>query len=96
MIKQTIGELLQEKVVLDIEGIDRMYLNPYQPMLRAGAGVATFSREEDRGAKVASTALMSPMTNLFEEVIRENLDLGRPSWVMIFDRGINKCTPGTF
>ena len=27
MIKQTIGELLENNVVLDIEGIDRMYLN---------------------------------------------------------------------
>nr|VFK16496.1 MAG: hypothetical protein BECKLFY1418C_GA0070996_10245 [Candidatus Kentron sp. LFY] len=45
MIKQTIGELLEEeeKVVLDIEGID-WYLNPYQPMLRTGGGVATFFR----------------------------------------------------
>ena len=65
MIKQTIGELLQEKVVLDIEGIDRMYLNLYQPMLQTGGGVATFFREEHRGAKVASTALMSPMTKTF-------------------------------
>nr|VFK52343.1 MAG: hypothetical protein BECKTC1821D_GA0114238_11692 [Candidatus Kentron sp. TC] len=39
MIKQTIGELLEDNVVLDIEGIDRMYLNLYQPMLRTGGGV---------------------------------------------------------
>jgi hypothetical protein len=33
----------------------------------------------------------------FEEVIRENLDLGRPSQVqLIFDRRINKRTPGRF
>lgn len=33
----------------------------------------------------------------FEEVIRENLDLGRPSQVqLIFDRRINKQTPGRF
>nr|VFJ86728.1 MAG: hypothetical protein BECKLFY1418B_GA0070995_100458 [Candidatus Kentron sp. LFY] len=44
MIKQTIGELLEEeKVVLDIEEID-WYLNLYQPMLRTGGGVATFFR----------------------------------------------------
>ena len=34
---------------------------------------------------------------LFEEVIRENLDIGRPSQVqLIFDRKINKRTPGRF
>jgi hypothetical protein len=33
----------------------------------------------------------------FEEVIRENLDLGRPSQVnLIFDRKINRRTPGRF
>nr|VFK64609.1 MAG: hypothetical protein BECKTC1821F_GA0114240_11343 [Candidatus Kentron sp. TC] len=65
MIKQTIGELLEDNVVLDIEGIDRMYLNLYQPMLRTGGGVSTFFRGEHRGAKVTSTASMSPMTKSF-------------------------------
>src|SRR3954465_14945955 len=33
----------------------------------------------------------------FEEVIRENLDIGRPSQVqLIFDRRVNKTTPGLF
>jgi hypothetical protein len=33
----------------------------------------------------------------FEEVIRENLDVGRPSQVqLIFDRRVNKTTPGRF
>jgi hypothetical protein len=33
MIGQTVREVLEGKVVLDIEGIDRLYLNLYQPML---------------------------------------------------------------
>jgi len=34
---------------------------------------------------------------LFEDVIRENLDLGRPKQMqLIFDRGITKSTPGPF
>jgi hypothetical protein len=33
----------------------------------------------------------------FEEVIRENLDIGRPSQVqLIFDRRVNQTTPGRF
>jgi hypothetical protein len=33
----------------------------------------------------------------FEEVIRENLDIGRPQQVqLIFDRGVTKSTPGLF
>jgi len=39
------------------KGIDRLYLNPYQPLLQTGTGVATFVNQQ-RGAKVASTALI--------------------------------------
>jgi hypothetical protein len=41
MINQNLDELLEEKVTLDIEGIDRLYLNAYQPMLQTGGGVST-------------------------------------------------------
>jgi hypothetical protein len=35
--------------------------------------------------------------HLFEQIIRENIDLGRPSKIsLIFQRRINKRTPGTF
>jgi hypothetical protein len=70
MIEQTVGELLEEKVTLDIEGIDRLYLNLYQPMLQTGAGVAAFFKQH-RGAKVASTALMGPMSHAFVKAIRD-------------------------
>jgi hypothetical protein len=32
MIDQNLGELLEDKVTLDIEGIDRLYLNAYHSM----------------------------------------------------------------
>jgi hypothetical protein len=64
MIGQTVRELLEGKVVLDIEGIDRLYLNLYQPMLQTGGGVASFFKVH-RGAKVASTVLMAPMSRSF-------------------------------
>ncbi len=63
-------ELLAEKVTLDVEGIDRLYLNLYQPLLQTGAGVATFFKQH-RGAKVASTALMGPMSHAFVTLIHE-------------------------
>jgi hypothetical protein len=50
MIGQTVREVLEGKVVLDIEGIDRLYLNLYQPMLQTGGGVATFFKVH-RGPK---------------------------------------------
>ena len=64
MIEQNLSELLEEKVALDIEGIDRLYLNAYQPMLQTGGGVSVFFRQH-RGAVVASTTLMAPMSKDF-------------------------------
>jgi hypothetical protein len=64
MIEHTVRELLEDKVELDIEGIDRLYLNAYQPRLQTGGGVVGFFREH-RGAVVASTTLMAPMSKAF-------------------------------
>ena len=69
MIGQTIGELLESKVVLDLEGIDRLYLNAYQPMLQTGGGVSFFFKQH-RGNKVASTMLMAPMSRDFVKSIQ--------------------------
>ncbi len=69
MIEQNLRELLEEKVTLDIEGIDRLYLNAYQPMLQTGGGVSAFFRGH-RGAVVASTTLMAPMSKAFVADIR--------------------------
>lgn len=78
MIGQTIGELLSAHVTLDVEGIDRLYLNAYQPRLQTGSGVAYFFRMH-RGAAVASTMLMAPMSHAFVTAIeafakREQID----------------------
>ena len=88
MIGQTVREVLEGKVVLDIEGIDRLYLNLYQPMLQTGGGVATFFKGH-RGAKVASTTLMAPMTHTFVKAIH---DFAQHEGVEIvaFDKGQRK------
>ena len=64
MIEHTVRELLEDKVELDVEGIDRLYLNAYQPRLQTGGGVVGFFREH-RGAVVASTSLMGPTSKAF-------------------------------
>jgi hypothetical protein len=46
-----------------------LYLNRYQPMLQTGGGVVTFFKGH-RGAKVASTTLMSPMSHDFVTAIQ--------------------------
>ena len=49
---------------LEVEGIDRMYLNVYQPRLQTDRGVAAFFRFH-RGDTFASSALMDPMSKAF-------------------------------
>jgi hypothetical protein len=39
---QSVAEVLGEHVVLELEGIDRMYLNVYVPVLQAVEGVLKF------------------------------------------------------
>ena len=63
-VARSAGEVLAEHTTLELECIDRMYLNVYVPLLQAGAGAAWFFRKV-RGNPVPSSALMAPMTNRF-------------------------------
>jgi len=61
---QSVAEVLSSHVVLELEGIDRMYLNMYVPRLQTVEGVLGFIRRH-RGHKVASTAMVEPITRAF-------------------------------
>ena len=63
-VARSAGEVLAEHTTLELECIDRMYLNVYVPMLQSGSGTAYFLRQV-RGNPVPSSALMAPMTNRF-------------------------------
>src|ERR1700685_2624764 len=63
-LPQTVAEVLREHVTLEVEGIDRMYLNVYVPALQRAGGVASFFRFH-RGHRFASSALMDPITKAF-------------------------------
>ena len=58
------ADVLADHVLFEIEAIDRMYLNLYQPRLQHGAGIAAFFVGH-RGYRFASSALMAPMTTAF-------------------------------
>ena len=80
-IARSASEALSEHTTLELECIDRMYLNVYVPMLQTGAGTAHFFRAV-RGNPVPSSALMAPMTRGFVKSIerfarREGIDLIR-------------------
>jgi len=63
-VPRTVGEVMRQHVTLEVEGIDRMYLNVYQPKLQTERGVASFFRYH-RGHTFASSALMQPISKAF-------------------------------
>jgi hypothetical protein len=63
-VPRTVAEVLRRHVTLEVEGIDRMYLNVYQPRLQCEGQVAAFFRRH-RGHTCASSALMNPKSKAF-------------------------------
>src|SRR3954454_24520981 len=63
-LPRSVADVLNEHVTLEVEGIDRMYLNVYQPRLQTERGVAACFRFH-RGETFASSALMAPMSTAF-------------------------------
>jgi hypothetical protein len=63
-IAPTAAEVLAKHVTLELEGIDRMYLNVYVPQLQHEGGVVGFFRSH-RGARVVSSVLMGRITEGF-------------------------------
>jgi hypothetical protein len=63
-VARSVADVLDDHVVFEVESIDRMYLNVWQPRLAYGGGVQGFFVGH-RGHHYASTALMDPMTKAF-------------------------------
>jgi len=63
-LPHTVADVLKNHVTLEVEGIDRMYLNVYVPRLQTDVGVASFWRFH-RGHRFASSVLMDPMSKKF-------------------------------
>jgi hypothetical protein len=63
-VPRSVAEVIREHVTLEVEGIDRMYLNVYQPKLQHDRGVVTFFRYH-RQQPVVSSALMEPISAAF-------------------------------
>ena len=63
-VARTVADVLADHTLFEVESIDRMYLNVWQPRLAYGGGVQGFFVGH-RGYHYASTALMDPMTKTF-------------------------------
>ena len=87
-IPQSMAEILQQHVTLEVEGIDRMYLNVYVPRLQIVEGVLGFIRRH-LGHPVPSTRMVEPITRQFvaaiERFVRQH-DLP----LVCFDKGQRK------
>src|SRR5215831_10901993 len=67
-LPKTVAAVLRHHVTLEVEGIDRMYLNVYVPKLQRELGVVGFLRYH-RGHLFASSALLAPISDAFVKAI---------------------------
>lgn len=63
-LPRTVADVLSRHVTFEVESIDRMYLNVYQPRLQHTGGAVEFFTKH-RGLSYASSALMAQMTEVF-------------------------------
>jgi hypothetical protein len=71
-VARTAAEVLAGHVTLEVESIDRMFLNMYVPRLQLDRGVVGFFRH--RGFQFPSSAVMQPITDRFVASIRRFVD----------------------
>ena len=65
-VAHSVADVLSSHVTLELECLDRLYLNVYVPDLQYEGGVVGFFRHH-RGNAIASSVLMKPMTDEFVE-----------------------------
>jgi len=63
-VARSVAEVLRDHVELEIEAIDRMYLNVYVPHLQTVGATVGYLRKH-RGQRFASTNAVAPMTEAF-------------------------------
>jgi DNA-binding PadR family transcriptional regulator len=87
-VPRTVAEILRDHVTLEVEGIDRMYVNAVVPILQGERGIAWFFRD-CRGHTFASSALMAPMTRAFVEAFEEYAS-SQGVDLVVFEKGQRK------
>ena len=64
----TIKDVLVDKVTLDIECVDQVYLNGYVKSLQMPGGLITFIREQ-LGFPIPSPIVLPPVTKAFRAAV---------------------------
>jgi hypothetical protein len=87
-VARSVADILTQHVTLELEGIDRMYLNVIVRGLQYVGGVVGFLRKH-RGHPIASTAMVAPMSTAFVKAIEKfAVDQGVP--LLTFEKGQRK------
>jgi hypothetical protein len=69
-VPRSVADILGEHTTLEVECIDRMYLNLYVPILQRENGIAHFWQAH-RGHRFASATQMGPMSRAFVDSIKQ-------------------------
>jgi hypothetical protein len=88
MSLHSVAEILSEHVSLEVESIDRMYLNVYVPQLQCDKGVVGFFRIH-LGYPFVSSALMDPISKAFIAAMGQFVK-DREIPVVTFEKGQRK------
>src|SRR5258705_9555232 len=67
-LPRTVADVLAEHVVLEVESIDRMFLNVYQPLLQHPRALVGYVHNQ-LGLPIASTAPLAQISERFEKAI---------------------------
>ena len=84
----TAGELLDGHSVLDVECLDRIYLNAYVPVLQSSGQVVAFMTQH-LGKPIPSPALMEHIGTRFRKAVESYASSNGIPWVR-FGRGDRK------
>src|SRR3984885_10484628 len=84
----TVNEVLDGHVVLDIECLDRIYLNAYVPILQSSGQVVAFMTQH-LGMPIPSPALMEKIGTKFRRAVESFASSNGIAWVK-FGKGDRK------
>ena len=79
-VARSVAEVLTEHVTFEVECIDRMYLNVYQPKLQYAAGFVGYVHRR-LGLPIASTAPLAKITDRFVRAVHHFAESEAVPWV---------------
>src|SRR6476620_339375 len=86
--KPTVKGLLRQHVTLEVQSLDRLYLNGYVPNLQMSGGLVTFLTQH-RGHTIPSPALLQHMGETFVSSVR-SFARENNSPIIHFEPGVRK------